>query len=161
MIKYENGRKEVFTEQAQEPVQAPELNQAPALNQTPTFAPSYRATPAQAGNTDYSNAENLYIQGNNDAKLYYRDYKTAGTLTLVSTILFPPVGLVTAIATSISPPNKNNLDYPDANLFAQREYARGYTTKAKRTKSGKVWKNFGIGIGALVFLSIIVNSGDQ
>src|SRR6187401_3002947 len=39
MIKYENGKKDVFTTQPEE------VTQAPALNQTTTFSSGYRRTP--------------------------------------------------------------------------------------------------------------------
>jgi hypothetical protein len=152
MIRYENGTKEVF----EETTTANELQQLPTA---PSPGPTRNITPEPA--TDKISAEQLYIKGRNDAGLYYKGYKGAGTATLLTTLLFSPAGLVTAIATSATPPTKHNLDYPDANLFAQPDYARGYIQKARKVKSGKVWTNFGIGFGALLVLSVIVSSNGQ
>ncbi|MBK0402367.1 hypothetical protein I5M27_05185 [Adhaeribacter sp. BT258] len=150
MIRYENGTKEVF----QENNPANELQQLPAVS-----APARVNAPAPVA--DKATGENLLLKGRNDANLYYKGYKGAGTATLLTTILFMPAGLVTAIGTSVTPPSRNNLDYPDAAMFSQREYAKGYEQKAKKIKSGKVWKNFGIGFGSLVVLNFIILSANQ
>ena len=150
MIRYENGTKEVFQENAP----ANDLQQLPAVS-----APAKVKVPAPVAMNE--TADNLYIKGRNDANIHYRGYKGAGTATLLSTILFPPAGLVTALGTSLTPPSHNNLDYPDATIFAQRDYAKGYEQRAKKIKSGKVWKNFGIGFGSLVVLNFILLSANQ
>src|SRR5688572_27815781 len=144
MIKYENGKKDVFREE-----QIDNTTQAPASDQNPYLTPNYRQNQSRFGYSNYAGG-NLRLQGQSDARRYYRNYKTAGTLTLVSSILYPPAGLPTAIGTSLTPPSRDNLGYPDENLFAQPEYAQAYKDQAKKIKAGKVWTNFGIGTGAFV-----------
>jgi hypothetical protein len=82
-------------------------------------------------------------------------------MTFITTFLFPPAGLITAIGTGVTSPAPHKLGYPDAKLMAQPEYSRGYNQKAQRTKTGKVWKNFGIGMGAAAVLSILISAGGQ
>lgn len=152
MIKYENGFKEVFQEER------PAVNEPPALEQRPTSqparfkdAPNYRTA---------GQADNLYLQGTNDAAMYYRGYKGAATGTLVVSILSPVLGLVPALATSVSPPSSRSLSYPSSELYAQPDYARGYHDRARKMKSKKVWTNFGIGAGVGFILGIMLTAGN-
>ena len=149
MIKYENGKKDVFK------LEPEEITQAPAPDQNQMFAPDLQ-TPNSFGQTNYADVRSLSLQGQYDAIRYYRDYKNAGTATLVSTILSPTVGLVTAIATSVTAPASNNLGYPDKNLFAQPAYASAYKDQAKKTKAGKVWRNFGFGLTPWVAIAFTI-----
>ena len=151
MIKYENGYKEVFQEEKTAVAEPPALGQLPTAP-APRFkdAPNYRSL---------NQTDNLYLQGTNDASMYYRGYKGAATGTLVVSILSPIAGLVPALITSVSSPSGRNLSYPSSELYAQAEYARGYNDKARKMKSKKVWTNFGIGAGIGMILGIMVASG--
>ncbi len=99
-----------------------------------------------------------YKNGQADALKYYKGYKTASTVTLVTSIIFPFAGLVPAIITSVSPPLNRNLNYPDTQRFNYLDYQNGYKAKAKRIKSGKVWINFGIGFVAGFVAGLLLNS---
>lgn len=163
MIKYANGTKDVFNSEPQTLQTLPSLQSLPGQNlttaPTPTTDPATSITTTTAS-TQLTN-EDLFLQGRKDARSYYKGYKTAATMTFITTFLFPPAGLITAIGTGVTAPAPHKLGYPDPKLMAQPEYSRGYNQKAKRTKTGKVWKNFGIGMGAAVALSILVSAGGQ
>lgn len=100
-------------------------------------------------------SEQTYQSGVTDSRQYYKSYKAAGTVTLLTSLLSPLVGLVPALACSLTPPSDENLDYPSHEKMKNPDYSQGYKNKAKKTKSGKVWMNWGIGFGvnvALIFL---------
>lgn len=101
----------------------------------------------------------LYSQGQAEAVTYYDGYKAAGTAVLITSLLSPLIGLVPAIGTSATPPKTHNLDAPNMQLLQQPDYASGYRKSARKIKSGKVWKNWGIGLGAnIIAVLLITNS---
>jgi hypothetical protein len=104
-------------------------------------------------------SEDLSVKGQVDAERYYKKYKGAATGTLITSLVSPLVGLIPAIITSSTTPKLENLGYPDENLFKQANYHQAYTRKAKRIKSGKVWKNWGIGLGVNLVLVLIIAAG--
>lgn len=125
MIKYENGTKEVISQ-----------------------------------NNQISSTDDMYSKGQEDAKRYYTKHKGAGAGTFATSFLAGPIiGLIPAIACSSSSPNYDNLGFPNADLMKNTEYTRGYTESAKKKKSGKVWKNFGIGSGLALIAVILAGSG--
>ena len=89
----------------------------------------------------------IYYQGVTDANRYYKGYKAAGTGTLVASLIFPIFGLVPAVACSSTTPSVINLGMPNDSLGHNPEYYAGYSSQAKKVKSKKVWKNYGIGAG--------------
>lgn len=89
----------------------------------------------------------FFLKGQTDAVSYYTGYKGAGTGTLIVSLLSPLVGLFPAIACSVSPPLRENLGYPSEVLFNNPDYRNGYTQKAKKIKSEKVWTNWGVAFG--------------
>lgn len=103
--------------------------------------------------------ENLSVKGQIDAERHYKKYKGAATGTLITSLVSPLVGLIPAIITSSTTPKLENLGYPDENLFKEADYHSAYTRKAKRIKSGKVWKNWGIGLGVNLVLVLIIAAG--
>ncbi|WP_254561409.1 hypothetical protein [Dyadobacter diqingensis] len=103
-------------------------------------------------------AENLEVKGRIDAERNYRGYKGAATGTLIASLVSPLIGLIPAIATSVSTPKIDNLGYPSEELFKKPDYNRSYTKKAKKIKSGKVWKNWGIGFGANLLLVLLLSA---
>ena len=106
-----------------------------------------------------ANAVQLYNQGQADAITYYNGYKAAGTGVLITSLLSPLVALVPAIGTSATPPKTHNLDAPSNELLQQPDYAAGYRKSARKIKSGKVWKNWAIGLGAnLIAIMLISNN---
>lgn len=104
-------------------------------------------------------AENLEIKGQIDAERNYKGYKGAAVGTLIASLISPIVGLIPAIATSVSTPKMVNLGYPSEELFKKPDYNRSYTKKAKKIKSGKVWRNWGIGFGANLVLVLLLSAG--
>jgi hypothetical protein len=95
----------------------------------------------------------MYMQGKNDAKIYYTGYKGAGTGTFLAAFLGGPIiGLIPAIACSSTPPKPANLSFPNVELMRNTDYVSGYTAQAKIKKAGKTWGNFGIATGILVAL---------
>ena len=88
------------------------------------------------------------MQGEKDAKKYYKGYKTAQTGTLiVGIVLSPLIGLVPAIATSSADPKDSNLNYPNAELMNKVDYNNGYTNNAKKIKKRKVWTSWLVALG--------------
>ncbi len=87
-----------------------------------------------------------FAQGRGDAQLYYKRYRTAGTLTLVTTVYNPLAGLIVAISTAKSKPKTRNFDLPDGAQWSDYNYRTGYSKEAAEMKRKKVWKNFGLGI---------------
>lgn len=107
-----------------------------------------------------SSDEDMYAKGREDAKRYYTKHKGAGTGTLITSLLVGPIiGLIPAIACSSTSPSYENLEYPSESLMKNPEYSRGYNESAKKKKSGKVWKNYGIGSGVLIAAAILLGSG--
>jgi hypothetical protein len=128
MIRYENGTKDVFNDEPKA------VTASPAPN------------------------ANLYLQGQMDASTYYEGYKGAGTGTLLVSLLSPLAGLIPAIACSSTRPRDQKLMYPDADLMKNTNYHNGYTQRAKKIKSKKVWKNWLIAFGVNIVLSIALQS---
>lgn len=130
MVKFENGKKEVFTSTTSD------------------------AAPATA--------EGMYFKGQMDAKENYKKYTGAGTGTFFTSLIAGPLlGLIPAIACSSKEPSIQNLGYTNADLMKNAEYNRGYVEAAKKKKSGKVWKNYGIGAGIALVASIIIISSSS
>ena len=96
------------------------------------------------------------MNGMNDASKYYRGFKGAGTATLLTTLLFSPIGLVTAVGCSVSSPSESNLMVPDYKLMNNPAYANGYRKKAWKKKAGKTWGNFAIGMGVNITAALIL-----
>jgi len=96
-----------------------------------------------------------YSAGVADANLYYTNYKAAGTTTLVTSAMFPLMGLIPAIACSSTPPSPSNLGMPPLKNIPDPSYTQGYKETAKKIKSKKVWKNYGIGAGIGASIRVI------
>ncbi len=130
MIRYQNGSKDLFTETKQ--------------------IASKTERPETGGLDSYS-------EGQDDATRYYKGSKGANAGTIATTILTSPVfGLIPAIACSSTSPDESNLNFPSRDKFQQTEYYRGYTQRAKKIKSRKVWTNFGIGSGIWLVLILLI-----
>lgn len=102
----------------------------------------------------------MFAKGQSDAMLYYKSYQGAGTGTLLTSLLSPLVGLIPAIACSATPPTDDNLGFPSAEYMRHPEYYQGYTMRAKKIKSGKVWKNWGIALG-VNFVAVLIITSSQ
>ncbi|MCC9165590.1 hypothetical protein [Pontibacter harenae] len=74
-------------------------------------------------------------------------YTGASTGTLVTSLVSPLIGLFPAIICSSAKPQESNLDYPSHEQMKDPDYRAGYTQRAKKIKSRKIWTNCGIGFG--------------
>jgi hypothetical protein len=105
-----------------------------------------------------TSGSDLFLQGQKDAKKYYKGYQAAGTATLLTSLVFSSVvGLIPAISSSSKEPAESSLDYPNADLMKKAEYYNGYTQKAKKIKQGKVWTNWGVALGINILAIIVVS----
>jgi len=102
--------------------------------------------------------EKYVMKGRKDAQKYYDGYTSAGTWTLIVGLLSPLAGLVPAVATSATTPKDRNLDIPNSELIKNPDYRKGYVTKAKRKKQGRVWMNWGIAFGANLIAVVLLQS---
>jgi hypothetical protein len=108
-----------------------------------------------------TNSPDLFMQGQNDAIINYKGYKTAGTSVLVTTA-FPGYGIFIGIAPALicasSEPLDENLGYPDMNLMKNELYAKGYKQKAKQIKTNKVIHNYlsGVAIQGAYILALFI-----
>ena len=100
--------------------------------------------------------DSLRKTGFRDAAKHYRGYKDAATGTFISTLLFPPAGLIVAVGTASTIPNTRNLNYPSDMLAADRDYAAAYLEKSHKKKKEYVWTNFGIGLGVSALIGLFV-----
>ena len=88
-----------------------------------------------------------YLRGIEDANRNYTNYSTAGTMTLLTSMVLPLVGLIPAFSCSHTSPRPENLGIVPNPSVTGADYLAGYTRQAKRIKSKKVWKNYAIGAG--------------
>lgn len=125
MIRFENGTKEVFTQ-----------NQAE--NDTAT-----------AG---VLSPDQLFQLGTQDALQYY---KGNGVMwgSAASTAVFFPFGLAGAVVLGIMPPDVHPNKVSDAALLAYPEYVLGYEKQAKKKRRKKALA--GAGIGSAVAVTVI------
>ncbi len=138
-IRYENGTKDIFN------TEKDIISSSPA---TPASTPVSIPTPLISGN-DY------FMKGQKDATRYYVGYTGAGTGTLVTSLISPLIGLVPAIACAATPPKQKNLNFPSAELLKNPDYHRGYDARARKMKQGKVWTNWGVGLGVNLVLVLL------
>lgn len=107
-------------------------------------------------------SKDTYLQGQEDAMIFYRKYKAAAGWTCATTILLSPLfGIIPAVATSLTPPAIYNLNAPNIEKLKNPEYSRGYIDFAKKKKRQRVWLNFGIGTAVWGILTIIGGSSGQ
>ncbi|GAB3503474.1 hypothetical protein [Emticicia fontis] len=143
MIKYENGQKDIFS------------NDKPIANEAFVESSSFELNPM--GKTSLY----TYDKGVADASTYYSGQNSGKVGVLLTSLLLNGLfGLVPAVACSVSNPKMHNMNVPNIAAYQSNpEYARGYMTQAKKTKAKKIWKNWAIGTAiSTVFLLIVSNS---
>lgn len=101
--------------------------------------------------TELTDSTKAYALGVEDAILNY-NAQNVKTGTAISTVLFPPAGLVTTVLTSAIPPKNPALHVNVSNEYYQKGYTDGAIVKKRR----KAWGGFGLGMGILVGLSVIL-----
>jgi hypothetical protein len=95
--------------------------------------------------------DSSFEKGVRDAKIFYSKHSKPAGVTLVTTILTGPLGLIPTLACSGTPPKTHNLGLPDVALMRDPKYNEGYSQTAFGIKKQKVWRNFKIGF----FISLI------
>lgn len=129
LIKYENGSKDVFQNQAD----------------------------GNSSTSIQTAKEDLRMKGMRDAERYYTGQNSGAGWTAAATILTTPViGLIPAAAVSSAEPSDRNLNYPDAKLMENYEYSQAYKEQAHKTKKKKVWTSYGIGSGVWLLLILLL-----
>ncbi|PLK44802.1 hypothetical protein [Emticicia sp. TH156] len=144
MIKYENGQKDIFADQK---VQTAE-----------SYVETSAVSVSPLGNaTAYT-----YEKGIADALIYYNGENSGKTGTLLTSLLINGlVGLIPAVACSSTTPKVKNLGVPNMEAYQKNpDYARGYQTQAKKIKSKKIWKNWGIGTAISTLVIIIASNAN-
>lgn len=153
VILYHDGKVQTF---------AQPTTPAPAAAPTPEPAPTQYvdnfATPAPPSASAPLDEGLLYMKGVGDAQTFYTRYRPAGTGTLIVSLLSPLAGLIPAIACSSTPPKIKNLGIPNSPYSSDPHYLMGYKAEAKKKKSRKVWKNFGIAFGINLGLALILRA---
>ncbi len=140
LIRYEDGGKEIF-EQAE-----------PAVL-------SAGKTAGSGGVVSALNSGNMFMQGQIDAKRYYKGYKDPVACALVGTLVLGPVlGLIPTLAITSTVPQAVNLNYPSESLMRNPQYAQGYVREAKHIKSQKSWVGYAIGAVVSTVISAILIS---
>jgi hypothetical protein len=155
MILYINGTKDVFIE---EPANTDSTTTKSTTNENAakTTNAVNSENPSKAIYTTNSSNNDLFRQGQTDAMKYYRGYRGAASTTfLVSLVGTPILGLIPAIACSVTTPHGRYLMCPNRELIQNSDYYTGYTIGAKRIKSRKVWANWGAACGIYIILGIL------
>ena len=149
MVIYENGTREVFKEEKKDDTKL----------QIPIEAATKKEIVIDNSVTD---VQDLCFKGQQDAGRYYTGYREASTWTAATTIVGGIViGLIPAIACSSSEIQMSNLTIPDPKLFKNSSYYQCYMQEAKRIKSRKVWRSFGIGAAIDVAVTVFIISLSQ
>lgn len=101
----------------------------------------------------------MYEMGKSEAPVYYRNYRGAGTGTLLPSLLINGlVGLIPAVACSATPPKIQKLGIPTADKMNNPDYVRGYREVAYKIKKRKTWMNWAIGSAVSSVILIIANA---
>jgi hypothetical protein len=79
-----------------------------------------------------------YLAGKEDAKEYFNSNR-AFAVTFITSVLLPPVGLITTTVISFKKPKVEILDMPNKQLLRNADYTKGYVHKAKRMNTAKAW----------------------
>lgn len=131
MIRFENGTKEVFTENL----------------------PGNAAVAEEV-----LTADQLYLLGKNDALLYYRGN---GVLwgSAASALVFP-YGLAGSAVLAFTPPSVNHNRVSDVALLSYPDYVRGYKEQAQKRKIGKAAGGAALGtlVGVAATVLIILSA---
>ena len=99
--------------------------------------------------------DNICHLAERDAYKYYKNYNGAATGTLAATVFGGGIlGLIPAIMCSSTPPAQVYLNMP-VQYNQNPDYIKCYTEYSRKIKAHKVWSNFGIGCGILLFFIVI------
>ena len=112
----------------------------------------------ELGSTEASKSSvDLFQEGQKDAAINYKGYKTSGTAVLVTTAI-PGYGILLGglpiILADSKMPLDENLGYPNYSLMQNEHYATGYRQKARQIKSEKLRRNYKTGL--IIQISYVV-----
>ncbi len=102
--------------------------------------------------------EQRYERGRQDSRQYYQPAKGVFWGTFAGTVATggyggPIVGGVMAL----TPPRRTNLQAPAPTLLDDPAYYQGYRRQAQNRKIGKAAAGFGVGVGALAALGVVIS----
>ena len=106
-------------------------------------------------------SENLYLVGQQDADVYYPKKNTGAGGTAATVLIASPIlGLIPALACSLTPPSSYNLNIPDEypEITSDPEYLRGYIEEAHKIKRGKVWTAYSVSTLVIIVVVAIILS---
>lgn len=126
MIRYENGSKDIFTEEEVEK----------------SFSASGEDLSAE-GQRDAT----LHYTGKRSG---------AAWVVTTTVLFTPLVGIIPALVCQSTKPSYRNLDFPDSARMEDDNYNIAYTRKAHQAKKKKIWKSFGISSGAWLVLILLL-----
>ncbi|OWP64327.1 hypothetical protein CDA63_04645 [Hymenobacter amundsenii] len=131
LIRYVNGTKDVFR---------------------PAAAASEAASPLLGLST-----EQRYERGRQDSRRYYQPAKGVFWGTFAGTVATGGYGgPVVGGAIALTPPSRSNLNAPETTLLNDPAYYKGYRQQAQNRKLGKAAAGFGVGLGALATIGVII-----
>ncbi len=117
-----------------------------ADSSTIVAAPVPAPTPIPIPNAPYKSAEALKNEGTEEAKVFYRDYQTAGTVSLFGVLFLGPIiNIIPATIMSNIPPGIDQLNYPSELKWSEPMYRHAYMQQAGRMKRHAILKNYAIG----------------
>jgi hypothetical protein len=100
-----------------------------------------------------NSTKSMAARGRADAKKYYR-HPGGSVLTALTTVLFPPVGLIPAYIFSNVPPRTQTLGYPSEELWENPDYREAYILQARYLRSRRVWIGFGTGLAGYFIIAL-------
>jgi hypothetical protein len=104
--------------------------------------------------SNYS-ADELYLKGLEDGK---KTYNATGEFlgTALTTMLFPPVGVISMLSSAVFPPNERKYDSPEPELLKDQNYKSGYRKGASRKKVINSLAGLGVGsVATVVFYGAV------
>ena len=108
----------------------------------------------EAANND-ANSMSPCLLAEQQATQAYHGQNSGATWTGVVTVLTSPlIGLIPAVACSMTEPNIVNSGLSNFDKMTQPEYKKCYTEKAHKIKKKKVWQGFAI--GSAIWIPIIL-----
>jgi hypothetical protein len=109
-------------------------------------------------NAGSNKTQNLYDKGKQDALSFYRHKGGSVGVGCAALGCSPILGLIPAVAVSMSDPKRKNLGMPASAYSSNADYVNGYIHMASKIKRRRVWTGFGIGTVLYVAIVVIANS---
>lgn len=97
-------------------------------------------------------AQSFYLEGMDDAKLFYKPILVKRRVYLTY-FLAKPISFIYTIVESVTKPQIDKVTLPDPTLFDNGMYKKGYIKQARKMKKIAVWKAFGISVATDVAIN--------